>query len=61
MAQTADVVLIGGAGPEYSHLTLSWVYDWMAQGVPVVAMHRSTAMRVVHRSSSPVLLVKTAS
>lgn len=38
-----DVVLLGGAGPEYSHLTLSWVYDWMAQGVPVVAMHRSTA------------------
>jgi HAD superfamily hydrolase (TIGR01450 family) len=41
--QTPDVVLLGGAGPEYSHLTLSWVYDWMAQGVPVVAMHRSTA------------------
>ncbi|MGE2832941.1 HAD-IIA family hydrolase [Mycobacterium sp. SMC-4] len=38
-----DVVLLGGAGPEFSHLTLSWVYDWMAQGVPVVAMHRSTA------------------
>jgi len=38
-----DVVLLGGAGPEYSHLTLSWVYDWMAQGIPVVAMHRSTA------------------
>lgn len=40
---TPDVVLLGGAGPEYSHLTLSWVYDWMSQGVPVVAMHRSTA------------------
>lgn len=38
-----DVVLLGGAGPEYSHLTLSRVYEWMAQGVPVVAMHRSTA------------------
>ena len=38
---TPDVVLLGGAGPEYSHLTLSWVYDWMAQGVPVVAMHRT--------------------
>jgi HAD superfamily hydrolase (TIGR01450 family) len=38
-----DVVLLGGAGPEYNHLTLSWVYDWMAQGVPVVAMHRSTS------------------
>jgi HAD superfamily hydrolase (TIGR01450 family) len=38
-----DVVLLGGAGPEYDHLTLSRVYDWMAQAVPVVAMHRSTA------------------
>jgi HAD superfamily hydrolase (TIGR01450 family) len=41
--ETPDVVLLGGAGPEFNHLTLSWVYDWMAQGVPVVAMHRSTA------------------
>ena len=38
-----DVIVLGGAGPEYSHLTLSRVYDWMSQGVPVVAMHRSTA------------------
>jgi HAD superfamily hydrolase (TIGR01450 family) len=38
-----DVILMGGAGPEYDHLTLSRVYDWMAQGVPVVAMHRSTS------------------
>lgn len=38
-----DVVVLGGAGPEYGHLTLSRVYDWMTQGVPVVAMHRSTA------------------
>jgi HAD superfamily hydrolase (TIGR01450 family) len=41
--EAPDVVLLGGAGPEYSHLTLSWVYDWMAQGVPVVAMHRSNS------------------
>ncbi|MDX1892414.1 HAD-IIA family hydrolase [Mycolicibacterium sp. 050158] len=40
---TPDVVLLGGAGSEYDHVTLSRVYDWMAQGVPVVAMHRSTA------------------
>ncbi len=38
-----DVILLGGAGPEYSHLTLSRVYDWMTQGVPVIAMHRSAA------------------
>ncbi len=43
MPDTPDVVLLGGAGTEYDHVTLSWVYDWMAQGVPVVAMHRSTA------------------
>jgi len=41
--ETPDVVLMGGAGPEFDHVTLSRVYDWMAQGVPVVAMHRSTA------------------
>ena len=41
--QAPDVILLGGAGPEYSHLTLSRVYDWMSQGVPVIAMHRSTA------------------
>lgn len=41
--ETPDVVLLGGAGREYDHLTLSRVYDWMARGVPVVAMHRSTA------------------
>jgi HAD superfamily hydrolase (TIGR01450 family) len=38
-----DVILLGGAGSEYDHVTLSRVYDWMAQGVPVVAMHRSTS------------------
>lgn len=41
--EVPDVVLLGGAGPEYNHTTLSRVYDWMAQGVPVVAMHRSTS------------------
>jgi HAD superfamily hydrolase (TIGR01450 family) len=41
--ETPDVVLLGGAGREYDHLTLSLVYDWMARGVPVVAMHRSTS------------------
>ncbi|GJF08474.1 hydrolase [Mycolicibacterium cyprinidarum] len=45
--QTPDVVLLGGAGPAYSHRTLSWVYDWMTQGVPVVAMHRSNAWTTV--------------
>ncbi|WP_313675403.1 HAD-IIA family hydrolase [Mycolicibacterium sp.] len=38
-----DVVILGGAGPEFSHLTLSRVFEWMTRDVPVVAMHRSTA------------------
>jgi len=42
-AAKPDVILLGGAGPEYNHRTLSRVYEWMASGVPVVAMHRSTA------------------
>lgn len=37
-----DVVILGGAGPQFTHRTLSKVYDWMVSGVPVVAMHRST-------------------
>lgn len=41
--ETPDVILLGGAGLEYDHVTLSRVYEWMAQGVPVVAMHRSTS------------------
>ena len=45
--EAPDVVLLGGAGPEFTHLTLSRVYEWMAQGVPVVAMHRSTAWKTV--------------
>jgi HAD superfamily hydrolase (TIGR01450 family) len=36
-----EVIVLGGAGPEFSHRALSTVYDWMAQGVPVVAMHRN--------------------
>jgi HAD superfamily hydrolase (TIGR01458 family) len=36
-----DVVVLGGAGEQFTHDALSRVYDWMCQGVPVVAMHRS--------------------
>jgi len=42
-----DVILLGGAGSMYTHLTLSRVYDWMTQGVPVIAMHRSTSWNTV--------------
>ena len=41
--ETPDVILLGGAGREYDHRTLSLVYEWMTRGVPVVAMHRSAA------------------
>jgi HAD superfamily hydrolase (TIGR01450 family) len=43
LTERPDVILLGGAGPEYDHRTLSLVYEWMTTGVPVVAMHRSTA------------------
>jgi HAD superfamily hydrolase (TIGR01450 family) len=36
-----DVVVVGGAGPEFTHERLSRVYDWLCRGIPVVAMHRS--------------------
>ncbi|MGL4306367.1 MAG: HAD-IIA family hydrolase [Mycobacteriaceae bacterium] len=36
-----DVVILGGAGPEFSHEALSNVFSWMCAGVPVVTMHRS--------------------
>ncbi|MGQ4617607.1 HAD-IIA family hydrolase [Nocardia sp. R7R-8] len=34
-----DVVVIGGAGPEFTHAALSRVAELMLDGVPVVAMH----------------------
>ncbi|GAC70071.1 hypothetical protein GS4_32_00150 [Gordonia soli NBRC 108243] len=37
----AQVVVLGGAGPVFTHETLSTVLDKLLAGVPVVAMHRS--------------------
>ncbi len=34
-----DVVVIGGAGEEFTHRTLSRVVELMLDGIPVVAMH----------------------
>ncbi len=45
LGDTPDVILLGGAGPQFCHRTLSRVYEWMTLGVPVVAMHRSTSWR----------------
>lgn len=35
-----DVVILGGAGPEFTHEALSRVLEYLLDGVPVVAMHR---------------------
>jgi len=45
LGDAPDVILLGGAGPQFCNRTLSRVYEWMTLGVPVVAMHRSTAWR----------------
>jgi HAD superfamily hydrolase (TIGR01450 family) len=37
-----EVVILGGAGPEFTHDALSRVVELMLDGVPVVAMHRAT-------------------
>lgn len=37
-----EVVVLGGAGPEFTHRALSRVVELMFDGVPVVAMHRGT-------------------
>ncbi len=38
---SAEVVVLGGAGPVFTHDALSKVLELMVSGVPVVAMHRS--------------------
>lgn len=40
-SEEPDVVVVGGAGPEFTHERLSRIYDRLCRGVPVVAMHRS--------------------
>lgn len=37
----AQVVVLGGAGPVFTHRALSTVLDLLLAGVPVIAMHRS--------------------
>lgn len=38
-----EVVVLGGAGPDFTHRSLSRVAELMLDGVPVVAMHRALA------------------
>ncbi|MFT4044280.1 MAG: HAD-IIA family hydrolase [Gordonia sp. (in: high G+C Gram-positive bacteria)] len=37
----AGVIVLGGAGPVFTHASLSTVLEMMLAGIPVVAMHRS--------------------
>lgn len=37
----AEVIVLGGAGPPFTHETVSLVLTAMLDGVPVIAMHRS--------------------
>lgn len=37
-----EVIVLGGAGPEFTHRALSRVVELMFDGVPTVAMHRSS-------------------
>lgn len=39
-AEDPEVVILGGAGPEFTHRALSRVVELMLDSVPVVAMHR---------------------
>ncbi|GAB88247.1 HAD-IIA family hydrolase [Gordonia rhizosphera] len=39
--EQAQVVVLGGAGPVFTHEALSRVLELMMSGVPVIAMHRS--------------------
>ncbi|OAT68545.1 HAD family hydrolase [Mycobacteroides immunogenum] len=41
LSEDPDVIILGGAGPQFDHVALSRVYELMAQGVPIVAMHRN--------------------
>ncbi|WP_168701725.1 HAD-IIA family hydrolase [Gordonia paraffinivorans] len=37
----AEVVVLGGAGPVFTHAALSKVLELLLDGIPVIAMHRS--------------------
>lgn len=40
-----DVVILGGAGPEYDYATLNRVLECLLRGAPLLAMHRNTVWR----------------
>ncbi|GAA0527295.1 hypothetical protein GCM10011581_40090 [Saccharopolyspora subtropica] len=45
VAEDPDVVVLGGAGPEFDYGTLNRVFAHVQRGAPLVAMHRSLYWR----------------
>ncbi|AEF39026.1 HAD-IIA family hydrolase [Hoyosella subflava] len=39
--ESPDLIILGGAGPVFTHEALSRVAELMVEGVPVIAMHRA--------------------
>jgi HAD superfamily hydrolase (TIGR01458 family) len=44
-SEAVDVVILGGAGPEFSYEAISEVFDRVMAGTPLVAMHRNISWR----------------
>lgn len=44
-ARDVDIVILGGAGPEYDYDTLNHVLDCLLSGATLLAMHRNLAWR----------------
>ncbi len=40
-----DVIVLGGAGPEFSYEAINQVFAWATDGVPLVALHRNLFWR----------------
>jgi HAD superfamily hydrolase (TIGR01458 family) len=40
-----DVIVVGGAGPEFDYATLNLVFDYLRRGAHLVAMHRNLYWR----------------
>ncbi len=40
-----DVIVLGGAGPEFSYEALNQVFAWATAGAPIVALHRNLFWR----------------
>jgi HAD superfamily hydrolase (TIGR01458 family) len=43
--ESVDVVILGGAGPEFTYEAISELFDRVVAGTPLVAMHRNLSWR----------------